>query len=673
MGSGYVLDFSDRTMDAFFAEEFSIVVYDKKYDYDFPSKSKANRMRGIWKYEDDVIVGKVILALIDYAETVRLTKNQIIDEQEKSLFQKAKEIGKRLYEVEIIPLYRRSNLYSRIKNTNQLLQERALFQKTLQIVGEIKPHHKYTTPTNEENDDLIQLLIDLDLVQYDWNDITKQTHRNVGNRIIEFSFEADKILALEDRIKGKNGRVKKDALDLIAQDIARRYSLDEIVRVFTDTGVPKTMFTQGTGEWSGVFYVLSYYTTSSDESGDDFSQFIKILEKVLHPLAFDGDESKAKETRFKYNSYLKYDKIQLPDNQFLFEKRHLNRMKEIYIYTAISLHKNGDADYLCENADALLKKYNIGRNDYTIAIERLEKEGIVSDEEKYYEDDHSEFSYDGKKIDHEKLTELVSTYRGWLGYKDEIDLLTVKVLADEIRKVYIEEKLLDAIAGISEGIYTHIDNTLEETLFYYLSAKKKVTHIMNGLEALARMFDIKYHDAEKLLKLQAGFFDTISFFFRELLDEEHYAFWYKKLPPYLKKHTGIKNDTHNSSENVDTEFGSLQLNKGEMTKTVVENGIGFLLVSGGKIEIGPAKNIPFKLVNALCPLGSVKGTNRVYTLSTSARSKLNNEPMSRLEKEAVLQSRLKELQKPLRKKKIDVSLVFDASNETVLLKYISKR
>jgi len=567
---------------------------------------------------------------------------------------------------------RRSNVYSRIKNTSQLLQERELFQKVQQIFGEIEPRHKYTVPTNEENDDLVQLLIDLDLIQYDWKEIEKQTHRAIGNRIIEFSFEADKIITLKNRISGKNGCVKKEALELIAKDIGERYTLDEIVRVFTDVGVPETMFIHDT-KWRAVFYVLSYYTTSGGEDGKDLEQFMKILEKVLHPLAFGGDESKAKETRVKYNSYLKYDKLELPKNQYLFEKRHLNRMKEIYIYTAISLHKHGDADYLCENADALLKKYNIGRNDYTIAIERLEKEGIVSYEEKYYEDDHSEFSYDGKKIDHEKLAELITTYKGWLRYKDKIDLLTVKVLADEIRKFYIEENLLDAIAGLSEGIYTHLDNTLEETLFYYLSAKEKITLTINGLEALARMFDMKYHDAEKLLKLQAGFFDTISIFFRELLDEEHYAFWYEKLPQYLKKHIRTKNDTQNSSKNVDVEIDSLQLSKGEVTKTLVENGIGFLLINGGKIEIGPAETIPFKLVDALCPLGSVKGTNRVYTLSTSARSKLKNEPMSRPEKEVVLQSRLKELQKPLRKKKIDVSLVFDASNETVLLKYISKR
>ena len=93
MGEGYVLDFSDRTMEAFFAEEFEIDVYDKKYDFDFPSRSKANRMRGIWRVEADAKVGSIILALIECAETAKLTKNQETTILEKELFQKGKDIG----------------------------------------------------------------------------------------------------------------------------------------------------------------------------------------------------------------------------------------------------------------------------------------------------------------------------------------------------------------------------------------------------------------------------------------------------------------------------------------------------------------------------------------------------------------------------------------------------
>lgn len=93
MESGYVLDFSDRTMEAFFAEEFDIELYDSKYDLDLPSKSKANRLRGILRVEEDALVGNIILKLIDYAETIALTRGDELSQNQKELYQKGKEIG----------------------------------------------------------------------------------------------------------------------------------------------------------------------------------------------------------------------------------------------------------------------------------------------------------------------------------------------------------------------------------------------------------------------------------------------------------------------------------------------------------------------------------------------------------------------------------------------------
>lgn len=542
MEQGWLLDFSDRTMQNFFSKTFKINIYDEKYDFDFPSKSKANRLRGIWLAEDDTKVGLIVSALVDYAEVIVLTKGEELTHLQKELFQKAKEIGLRLLtsqsvqkETKAETQKRRSNLFSRIKTQSQLSQNRELFQKVLQIVGEIEPHHKYTIPTNEENDDVIQLLIDLKLAEYDWSALDKQTHRAVGNRIIEFSFDANDILHLKNRVVGKNGRVKKEALDLISKDIASRYTLDEIVQAFCDAGVPESMFVHNADEYSSVFYVLSFYSTTGDEQEyDDLKQFRKILEKVLHPLAFGGDEDKAKETRAKYNSYLKYDKIELPINTRLLEKRHINRIKELYIYSVINLHKNTDGDYLCDDASKLLSQYNISRADYTIAIEKLEAQSIVVYEEKYYEDDRTEFSYDGRKVDHNKLAELIATYRGWLKYRDHIDLLTVKVLADEMRRFYKEEDLLEAVSILWDSVYIELQNNLEEMLYYFLSTKGEA-HIRGGIEVLAKMFEIKYHNVDTLLKLEKGFFDSIATLFGEVLDVASYQEWYEMLPKYVKK------------------------------------------------------------------------------------------------------------------------------------------
>jgi hypothetical protein len=96
MRSGYVLDFSDRSMEQFLKDEFKIDTYDTKYDFDFPSKSKANRIRGIWMAENDTTVGGIILALTEKAENDLLTNDKEISPNEKELIRKARETGIRL-------------------------------------------------------------------------------------------------------------------------------------------------------------------------------------------------------------------------------------------------------------------------------------------------------------------------------------------------------------------------------------------------------------------------------------------------------------------------------------------------------------------------------------------------------------------------------------------------
>lgn len=96
MKDGYVLDFSNSSMSAFFEEEFGIAIYDEKYDIDFASESKANRLRGIWLKEDEQTVGKIIFSLVDLLETDFLVKGGEIPQATKELAQKAREISARL-------------------------------------------------------------------------------------------------------------------------------------------------------------------------------------------------------------------------------------------------------------------------------------------------------------------------------------------------------------------------------------------------------------------------------------------------------------------------------------------------------------------------------------------------------------------------------------------------
>jgi len=94
MESGYVLDFSDRTMGEFFHDSLSVDIDATRYHYG--SGSKANRMRGFWQVASDPMVAQSIRELVDYI------KNQImlehIDEAKFSnrIIDKSLEIADRL-------------------------------------------------------------------------------------------------------------------------------------------------------------------------------------------------------------------------------------------------------------------------------------------------------------------------------------------------------------------------------------------------------------------------------------------------------------------------------------------------------------------------------------------------------------------------------------------------
>ena len=94
MGGGYVLNFSDRTMEEFFRDDVGIDIYNKKYNY--ASGSKANRLRGFWLAADDKNVGEAITKLIEYIENQilidNLKKADFADDRIKAV----QDIGERL-------------------------------------------------------------------------------------------------------------------------------------------------------------------------------------------------------------------------------------------------------------------------------------------------------------------------------------------------------------------------------------------------------------------------------------------------------------------------------------------------------------------------------------------------------------------------------------------------
>ena len=67
MGDGYVLNFSNRTLQEFVSDSVGRDIYDARYAYG--SGSKANVLRGFWKEEGSRRVGKLLGDLLDYAQS----------------------------------------------------------------------------------------------------------------------------------------------------------------------------------------------------------------------------------------------------------------------------------------------------------------------------------------------------------------------------------------------------------------------------------------------------------------------------------------------------------------------------------------------------------------------------------------------------------------------------
>ncbi|HZX14374.1 MAG TPA: hypothetical protein VFF49_08265 [Thermodesulfobacteriota bacterium] len=66
MGSGYVLNFSNRTFQEFMFDSTGRDIYAEKYNYN--GDSKANRLRAFWSLESTHIVGKLVADLLNYCK-----------------------------------------------------------------------------------------------------------------------------------------------------------------------------------------------------------------------------------------------------------------------------------------------------------------------------------------------------------------------------------------------------------------------------------------------------------------------------------------------------------------------------------------------------------------------------------------------------------------------------
>ncbi len=90
MGSGYVLDFSDRTFGEFCEEAVDIDIHSDKYLTH--GTSKAKKLRAFWEVESDYLVGRLLNALVDYAEE----NSRQFTEDDRKLAERCRGIATRL-------------------------------------------------------------------------------------------------------------------------------------------------------------------------------------------------------------------------------------------------------------------------------------------------------------------------------------------------------------------------------------------------------------------------------------------------------------------------------------------------------------------------------------------------------------------------------------------------
>ena len=69
MGSGYVLNFSDKTFQEFVVDSVGIDMYAPGMDAG--GTSKAKRLRYFWKMQPNQVASKLLLALCDYYQVTK--------------------------------------------------------------------------------------------------------------------------------------------------------------------------------------------------------------------------------------------------------------------------------------------------------------------------------------------------------------------------------------------------------------------------------------------------------------------------------------------------------------------------------------------------------------------------------------------------------------------------
>lgn len=101
--------------------------------------------------------------------------------------------------------------------------------------------------------------------------------------------------------------IHSKTLELIARDMAGSQTGTDLLNLLKENGIPNKVIVYPETKWrmlNGVFRVLA---TSPNSRAN--KMLYKIIEAAVHPLFFNGDEVRAKQSEEKYNGWLKYNRI----------------------------------------------------------------------------------------------------------------------------------------------------------------------------------------------------------------------------------------------------------------------------------------------------------------------------------------------------------------------------
>jgi hypothetical protein len=94
MSGGYVLDFSNPSIQRFILSCVKLDIYNSKYDR--YGSSKANRLRALWETEPDTLIGRLIEEMLAYYEAQQKIDKEHAAHFDKQLFEECLAVAYRL-------------------------------------------------------------------------------------------------------------------------------------------------------------------------------------------------------------------------------------------------------------------------------------------------------------------------------------------------------------------------------------------------------------------------------------------------------------------------------------------------------------------------------------------------------------------------------------------------